>query len=95
MSTTDAGWRRGALAAGVDGATRPSGAALRLDGGDPAIVDGDVEEPIDAAGRVHHPPAGQQQASQGSSEPIRPPQRVGTTAPKFEDNAITAPPKQG
>lgn len=36
--------------------------------------------------------APQQQISQ-PSEQIRPPQRVGTSAPKFEENSVTTPPQ--
>lgn len=49
-----------------------------------------LEDELDTPGPV----AGNQPAS-GAADPIRPPQRVGTTAPKFEDASITPPPREG
>ncbi len=50
-----------------------------------------LEDELDLSGPAHRQQVPQQHQP---SEQIRPPQRVGTTAPKFEDNpnSITAPP---
>lgn len=47
-----------------------------------------LEDEVDVAGPISRP-------EHAPAEQIRPPQRVSTNAPKFEDNAITAPPKEG